>query len=192
MPRVGGVPVLASDLPDLGPGRAGHVLAARRAAPLREPGERPDLPRRARASQFDDDDLRLLQILSDQAAVAIENARLLSGRDQLVHELGALLEVSEAAGTASDEIELAERTRRLAAHAQPVPRRPSCRAGTRARPCCASSGATASADRRRVDVAESPVRRDVLRDGRPVVIQADSAPTDCPRRSSCAHRRDVR
>ena len=70
------------------------------------------------ANRFDDDDLRLLQILSDQAAVAIENARLLAGRDQLVHELAALLDVSEAAGRASDEVDLArilaDRMRRAA------------------------------------------------------------------------------
>ena len=57
--------------------------------------------------RFDDDDLRLLQILSDQAAVAIENARLLHRRDELVEELAGLLEISEAAGAAEDEQALA-------------------------------------------------------------------------------------
>ena len=39
---------------------------------------------KARSGGFDDDDVRLLQILADQAAVAIENAKLLAGRDELV------------------------------------------------------------------------------------------------------------
>ena len=48
------------------------------------------------ADRFDDDDLRLMQMLSDQAAVAIENARLLQGRDELVRELAGMLEISGA------------------------------------------------------------------------------------------------
>ena len=103
---LGGVPVLALDLSNLGPGRPGkHSMLA---VPLhfesRVTGVISLIAKGAK--QFDDDDLRLLQILSDQAAVAIENARLLSGRDQLVDELGALLEVSAAASAASDEAEL--------------------------------------------------------------------------------------
>ena len=94
-------------------------------------------------ARFDDDDLQLLQILSDQAAVAIENARLLSGRDELVHELAGLLDISEAAGTASDERELATL---LADADAPRDRRSTARgsaAGTRARPSCACWAATA-------------------------------------------------
>jgi diguanylate cyclase (GGDEF)-like protein len=56
---------------------------------------------------FDEDDLRLLQIVSDQAAVAIENARLLAGRDRLVRELEALLDISQATQVAEDEAGLA-------------------------------------------------------------------------------------
>jgi diguanylate cyclase (GGDEF)-like protein len=56
---------------------------------------------------FDQDDLRLLQILSDQAAVAVENARLLAGRDQLVAELAALLSISQTASEAEGELALA-------------------------------------------------------------------------------------
>ena len=57
--------------------------------------------------RFDEDDLRLLQVLSDQAAVAIENARLLAGRDRLVEELAALLDISQAGSVARDEGTLA-------------------------------------------------------------------------------------
>ena len=57
--------------------------------------------------RFDEDDLRLLQVLSDQAAVAVENARLLAGRDRLVEELAALLDISQAGSVARDEVTLA-------------------------------------------------------------------------------------
>ena len=58
-------------------------------------------------ARFADDELRLLGVLADQAAVAIENARLLSERDRHVAELQALLEIAEAGGGASDERDLA-------------------------------------------------------------------------------------
>jgi diguanylate cyclase (GGDEF)-like protein len=57
--------------------------------------------------RFSDDELRLLGVLADQAAVAIENARLLGERDRHVSELAALLDISQAAGSASDEHQLA-------------------------------------------------------------------------------------
>ncbi|MFN8621251.1 MAG: sensor domain-containing diguanylate cyclase [Chloroflexota bacterium] len=52
---------------------------------------------------FSEDDLRLLGVLADQVAVAIENARLLAGRDRLVEELRALLEIGQASAMAGDE-----------------------------------------------------------------------------------------
>ena len=58
-------------------------------------------------ARFSDDELRLLGVLADQAAVAIENARLLSQRDRHVAELHALLEIAEAGDAASDERDLA-------------------------------------------------------------------------------------
>lgn len=64
-------------------------------------------------ASFSDDELRLLCVLADLAAVAIENARLLAGRDRHVSELQALLDISQAGGAASDEAELASL---LAAH----------------------------------------------------------------------------
>jgi diguanylate cyclase (GGDEF)-like protein len=58
-------------------------------------------------SRFSDDELRLLGVLADQAAVAIENSRLLTERDRHVSELQALLDIAEAGGGASDERDLA-------------------------------------------------------------------------------------
>ncbi len=46
--------------------------------------------------QFDQDDLRLLTILADQAATAVESARLLSRSDRLATELRRLLDMSSA------------------------------------------------------------------------------------------------
>ncbi len=57
--------------------------------------------------RFSDDELRLLVVLADQAAVAVENARLLAERDRHVTELAALLDVSQAGGGVTDERELA-------------------------------------------------------------------------------------
>jgi diguanylate cyclase (GGDEF)-like protein len=171
---LGGVPVLATDLPDLGPGRAGpcSMLVVPMHFESRVSGVICLLANGA--SHFDDDDLRLLKILSDQAAVAIENARLLSGRDQLVHELAALLEVSEAASAASDEVALAtllaDRMRRATGMEGAIVSR-------------WDDGSTVlrelwrdgvSGPEGRTDIADSPLRRGVLRDGRPVVIHADS------------------
>ena len=56
---------------------------------------------------FSDDDLRLVQVLADQAAVALENARSLASRDRLVQELEALLQISRAGSTEHDEVALA-------------------------------------------------------------------------------------
>jgi diguanylate cyclase (GGDEF)-like protein len=171
---VNGIPVMVSDLPDLGPSRPGPCSLL--AVPLHFESRVIGVICLTAGSdhQFDDDDLRLLQILSDQAAVAIENARLLSGRDQLVHELAALLEVSEAAGAASDEVGLAsllaERIRRATRMDAAIVSR-------------WDDGSTVlrvlwrdeiSGPESPTDVTESPLRRNVLRDGRPIVIQADS------------------
>ena len=62
---------------------------------------------KAGRDRFRPDDLRLLQILADLAAVAVENARLLAGRDQLVTELSTLLDISQSSSEATDEPALA-------------------------------------------------------------------------------------
>lgn len=171
----GGVPVIAADLPDVGPDRAGvHSMLA---VPLHFESRVSGVICLIAAGQgqFDDDDLRLLQILSDQAAVAIENARLLSGRDELVHELAALLEVSEAAGAAKDEIELAgllsDRMRRATQTDAAIVYRWD--EGSTVLRVLWRDGVPGQ--ELRTDVADSPLRRAVLRDGRPTVLQADGA-----------------
>jgi diguanylate cyclase (GGDEF)-like protein len=58
-------------------------------------------------ARFDESDVRLLQIISDQAAIAIDNARLLAGRDRVVQELKSLLDISGATQLAEDEPTLA-------------------------------------------------------------------------------------
>lgn len=57
--------------------------------------------------RFTEDDLRLLGVLADQAAVAMENARLHAARERHVAELGALLEISLASNHNAGEAELA-------------------------------------------------------------------------------------
>jgi diguanylate cyclase (GGDEF)-like protein len=59
-------------------------------------------------ARFSEDELRLLGVLADQAAVAIENARLLTERDRHVAELAALLDISQAGGETNGERELAD------------------------------------------------------------------------------------
>ncbi|HEY7024851.1 MAG TPA: diguanylate cyclase [Candidatus Limnocylindrales bacterium] len=125
------------------------------------------------AHRFDDDDLRLIQILSDQAAVAIENARLLQGRDELVHELAGMLEISQAAGSAQDEgplaALLASRLLRLTRMDGAVVAR--WEEGSTVMRAVARDGM--SGDAKTIDVTDSPGRRQALREGKPVVIQAD-------------------
>ena len=58
--------------------------------------------------QFDADDLRLLSILADQAATAVESARLLSRSERLASELRRLLDMSGALAQSLDPREVAE------------------------------------------------------------------------------------
>ena len=58
--------------------------------------------------RFSEDELRLLSVLADQAAVASENARLLAERDRHVAELAALLDISQAGRGTSELRELAD------------------------------------------------------------------------------------
>ena len=70
--------------------------------------------------QFDQDDLRLLTILADQAATAVESARLLSRSDRLATELRRLLDMSSALAQSLDPHEVATLIARHMADAMTV------------------------------------------------------------------------
>lgn len=169
-----GIPILARELTDLGVGRAGPQSML--IVPLHDEARVNGLICLigAGGQRFDDDDLHLLQILSDQAAVAIANARLLSGRDELVQELSALLDISEASGAATDERQLATLLAaniRRAAHADCVVVSRWEEGSTYLRVLsCDGLGGTDEL----IELADSSARWGVLRDGLPSVIQADS------------------
>ena len=169
----GGVPVLISDTPDLGPERPGahSMLIVPLHYETRVTGVICLVA--SGSNRFDDDDMRLLQILSDQAAVAIENARLLHGRDALVQELAGLLEISEAAGSATEESNvaalLAARLRGATGTDAAIVTRWD-EGSTVMRVIC-RDGVTGASDT--IDVVDSVARRRVLRDGRPVSVHAD-------------------
>ncbi len=59
-------------------------------------------------NQFDEDDLRLLSILADQAATAVESARLLNRSERLASELGRLLEMSSGLAQSLDPREVGD------------------------------------------------------------------------------------
>jgi diguanylate cyclase (GGDEF)-like protein len=125
-------------------------------------------------ARFDDDHARLMRILSDQAAVAIENARLLHGRDDAVQELEGLLEVSEAAGAASDERQLAKS---LAMRMRRATQTDSARVsrweeGSTVLHVLAHDGLDNGEEL--VEIADSPLRWSALRDGRAQVLQVDA------------------
>ena len=169
-----GAPAMLPDVDDLGPDRQGpHSMLI---VPLHYESRVNGvicLVAKGRR-HFDDDDVRLMQILSDQAAVAIENARLLHGRDELVRELAGLLEISEAAGAAEDEKTLAAllavRVRQQTGTDAALVARWD-EGSTVMRVIC-RDGVAGTAEM--IDVADSAARRQVLRDGRPVIIQAEN------------------
>ena len=66
------------------------------------------LSRRGGVRGFDENDLRLMQILSDQAAVAMKNAQLLAARERVVQELKALLAMGRATEFAENEATMAD------------------------------------------------------------------------------------
>ncbi|CAN5458060.1 hypothetical protein BH20CHL6_BH20CHL6_09200 [soil metagenome] len=128
--------------------------------------------------QFGEDDLRLLEIIADQAAVALENARLLAGREQLVLELQTLLDISQGGPEGATEMDLA---------ALIAPK--FCLAGG-FDSCVISRWEEGSTLLRTVgsagtdgldsgyDIRDFPATRDVLRNDRLVVIQEDDSGAD--------------
>ena len=102
-------PLLLTDVSRLGPGREGNwsLLLAPMQFEGRAKGAICLLHRGA--GSFNDSHQRILHILADQAAVAVENAHLLARRDELVDGLAVLLEISRAAAEASGERQLGDR-----------------------------------------------------------------------------------
>ncbi len=169
----GGVPVLAAGLAH--DGVVAPETLSLLAVPLQHEGRISGvICLTARGERFDDDDLRLVQILAGQAAVAIENARLMMGRDKLVQELAALLDVSTAAGGAADEVGLAAV---LASRMRAATGMDGCavwrwdESSTMLR-LLTQDGAWIAEGEETIDAADSADRRDVLREGRPRIIQA--------------------
>jgi diguanylate cyclase (GGDEF)-like protein len=124
-----------------------------------------------RSAGFDDDDVRLLQILADQAAVAIENAKLLASRDEMVLELNALLDISIAASQPTDELVLATE---LAAKLRQASRMDACvisrwEEGSTTLRTLGASGIDAPAT---ADIVDFPQTRAVLISRAPHVVQA--------------------
>jgi diguanylate cyclase (GGDEF)-like protein len=73
-------------------------------------------------NQFDEDNLRLLSILADQAATAVESARLLTRSERLALELRGLLDMSGALSASLDPRQVADLIARHLASAMGVER----------------------------------------------------------------------
>src|SRR5450755_48156 len=73
-------------------------------------------------NQFDEDNLRLLSILADQAATAVESARLLTHSQRLAQELRGLLDMSSALSESLDPRQVADLIARHLATAMGVER----------------------------------------------------------------------
>jgi diguanylate cyclase (GGDEF)-like protein len=128
--------------------------------------------------RFDLDNLRLLQVLCDQAAVAIENAKLHASRERLVGELAVLLEISQATQLADDQPELARVLAEKLAKA------------SHADACVISRLDEGSTHLRTLgvhgsvpilpsyDILEYPLTRRVLRDSEPAVVQVAASEAD--------------
>jgi diguanylate cyclase (GGDEF)-like protein len=128
---------------------------------------------KAGVGRYDDDDVRLLGILSDQAAVAFENAKLLAGSNELVREMSGLLDVTTTANDAKDEHTLATL---LALKVRTASQMDGCAIwrwhhdSTTLRALAADQVAQPPS----TDAADHPGRRAVLRDGRPRLVQVET------------------
>ena len=125
--------------------------------------------------RFSDDDLRLVQILSDQAAVAVENARLLHAREELVEELAALLDISQATSGAADEATLA---RSLAAKMRAASRMDACVISRWEENSTTLTGLAQDGIEQSdgvTDIADFPATWAVLRTAQPRVVYQDAA-----------------
>jgi diguanylate cyclase (GGDEF)-like protein len=130
---------------------------------------------------FRQDELRLIQVLADQAVVAVENARSLALRDRMLHELQALLEISRAGAVEHDERELAGlvgdivlRTSR--ADAAVISRWDESSALLEVLAQVGHLGG--AVDRSRVDMTGLPRLRQVLLEGTPHLVRSRSSRVD--------------
>jgi diguanylate cyclase (GGDEF)-like protein len=128
--------------------------------------------------RFNEDDLRILQVLSDQAAVAVENAKAHASRERLVAELAAMLDISQASQLSDDQPELGRLLAGMLAEASGAD------ACVISRMDESSSylhtlGVHGAIDARpSCDVSGYPLTRRVLRDGEPAVVQVSSSDAD--------------
>jgi len=130
------------------------------------------------ANQFHDDDLRLLHILADQAAVAVENARLLAGHERLVAELQALVEIGRTAAESSDETGVATILARKLRTAADVDGCILSRWEEGSTILRTLAWAGTGELQARYDIGHDRSIRQVLREGRPLVLHADDPEAD--------------
>lgn len=130
---------------------------------------------------FRQDESRLVQVLADQAVVALENARSLALRDRMLQELQALLEISRAGAVEHDEHELAGLVGEIVLRTS----RADCAVISRWDESSALLEVLAQAgqlggpvDRSRVDMTGLPRLRQVLLEGTPHLVRSRSSRVD--------------
>ncbi len=130
---------------------------------------------------FGQDELRLVQVLADQAVVAFENARSLADRDRVVQELEAMLRISSAGSAEHDEVGLSDLVARTVQRASGVDavvvsrfHDPSARLDILAR----TGTLPGTADRGDVDLTASAQARQALLQGQPCLLQVRSSGSD--------------
>ncbi len=136
---------------------------------------------RVGTGSFSDADLRLVQVLADQAAVALENARTLASRDRLVQELEALLEISRAGSSVHDEAGLADLVADILVRTAQVDGCVVSRwdeATATLQLLCSRGPLDCGAAETRGDLTRYPLTRRVLLDGKPQLVQLDSGGGD--------------
>jgi len=170
-------PLLLTELSDLGPCREGSWSVLIAPLNFEEQVSGVICLLKSGSARFDEGQQRILQIIADQAAVAVQNARLLAGRDELVDELAALLEISQTAAEATGERQLGDwlasrMCRALQMDGCVISRREEGSTVLRTLGRSGLDGPDLVADS-----ASLPKRRAVLTDGAPRIVQVD-APDD--------------
>ncbi|MBX3031785.1 MAG: diguanylate cyclase [Chloroflexi bacterium] len=125
---------------------------------------------------FGQDELRLVQVLADQAVVAFENARSLADRDRAVQELEALLRISNAGSMEQDEAQLSELVARTIQRSIGVDAVAVSRLGesspARLDLLAQEGSLPGTVDRSEVDLTTSTQVRQALIDGQPRLLHA--------------------